>query len=176
MNQRNTLKRSEKLKSRKSIELLFRQGKSFSVFPFKVFYLVSAYHPAGPSTDLPAGSGYRPAGPSTDLPARSASRATGGPADLPAGAASRRAGNPAPLQTGFGVSARLFGKAVDRNRIKRLSREAWRLQRHPLSGVLREKGLSMTLFLIYTGKQLPDYQTVTQKIGVILQKLMKITA
>jgi ribonuclease P protein component len=62
---------------------------------------------------------------------------------------------------------------VDRNRIKRLSREAYRLQKQPLLHRMKEKGSSLALFFIYTGKELPDYLTVTSKIGVALQKLIK---
>jgi ribonuclease P protein component len=79
----------------------------------------------------------------------------------------------APLQAGFGASSRNFKKAVDRNRIKRLSREAYRLQRQPLFDRLKEKGIVMAVFFIYTGKDLPDYRTVTEKIGVALQKLIR---
>jgi ribonuclease P protein component len=62
---------------------------------------------------------------------------------------------------------------VDRNRIKRLSREAYRLQKAPLSQLLEEKGKCLAVFFIYTGKDLPDYAIVSQKIGVALQKLFK---
>jgi hypothetical protein len=31
----------------------------------------------------------------------------------------------------------------------------------------------MAVFFIYTGKELPDYVTVTDKIGVALQKLIR---
>jgi ribonuclease P protein component len=79
----------------------------------------------------------------------------------------------APLQAGFGASSRNFKKAVDRNRIKRLSREAYRLQKHALLDHLKDKGGSLAVFFIYTGKDLPDYKTVTEKIGVALQKLIR---
>ena len=36
-----TWKRPEKLKSRKRIDRVFREGKSFSMFPYKVVYLVA---------------------------------------------------------------------------------------------------------------------------------------
>ena len=80
-----------------------------------------------------------------------------------------------PLQAGFGATTRNFKKAVDRNRIKRLSREAYRLQKQTLYDHLMEKNRSLAVFFIYTGKELPDYGTVTEKIGVALQKLMKET-
>jgi ribonuclease P protein component len=37
------------------------------------------------------------------------------------------------VQFGVGVSAKNFKKAVDRNRIKRLTRKAWRLQKNEIS-------------------------------------------
>jgi len=125
MRQRHTWTKAEKLKSRKRIEWVFKEGKSLSVFPFKLFYLLAEPTPA------------------------------------------------APLQAGFGAGSRHFKKAVDRNRIKRLSREAYRVQKQPLIDHLMEKGLSMALFIVYTGKELPDHSTVKARIGVALQKLIK---
>jgi ribonuclease P protein component len=96
-----------------------------------------------------------------------------GPAEAqPPGKPSARTAE-SPLQAGFGAGSRHFKKAVDRNRIKRLSREAYRLQKKPLLQQLEAKRLSLAVFFIYTGKELPDYGTVSDKIGVALQKLIR---
>ena len=113
--------RNERLKSRKQIEKLFREGKRISVNPFRVFYLEGAAL--------------------------------------------------MPMQAGFGVGTRQFNRAVDRNRIKRLTREAYRLQKHKLQEGLTINNRSITLFIIFTGKQLPEQAFVHEKIGLMLEKL-----
>jgi ribonuclease P protein component len=77
------------------------------------------------------------------------------------------------LQAGFGASKRNFKKAVDRNRIKRLTREAYRLQKEPLALRVEERRLSLCLFFIYTGKELPDQRLVSGRIAVALEKIAK---
>lgn len=119
-----TLGRNERLKSRKLIEQLFKSGKSFTTFPFRVYYL------SQPSSFF--------------------------------------------LQFGAGVSNKNFKKAVDRNRIKRLAREAWRLQKNILEESLKGNNKTLSVFLIYTQKELPDYKTIYDKTGLILKKLVKI--
>jgi ribonuclease P protein component len=75
------------------------------------------------------------------------------------------------LQFGVGVSSRFFKKAVDRNRIKRLGREAWRLQKRELLQVLEEQNKQLDVFFIYTGKELPAYAEVFAATTGIIQKL-----
>ena len=80
------------------------------------------------------------------------------------------------IQFGVGVSAKNFKRSVDRNRIKRLTREAWRLQKNdPMAIGLKEslKGSNkqLNVFFIYTGKELPDFVTVKDKVAVALKKL-----
>ena len=75
------------------------------------------------------------------------------------------------LQFGVGVSNKNFKKAVDRNRIKRLTREAWRLQKNDLKEKLRVNSRQLNVFLIYTGKVVPDFTIAKGKVAVVLKKL-----
>ena len=78
------------------------------------------------------------------------------------------------LQCGVGVSTRNFKKAVDRNRIKRLTREAWRLQKTELDALMKDHSNRFSVFFIYTGKELPAFVVVKEKMALILQKLISI--
>lgn len=78
------------------------------------------------------------------------------------------------LQCGVGVSTKNFKKAVDRNRIKRLTREAYRLQKNELDLQMKNHPYNLSLFLIYTGKELPEFTVVKEKVELILQKLITI--
>ena len=79
-----------------------------------------------------------------------------------------------PLQFGVGVSGKNFRKAVDRNKIKRLTRESYRLQKSLLKETLLEKKKSLHVFFIYTGKEIPVYADTYPVAGNILQKLRNL--
>lgn len=79
-----------------------------------------------------------------------------------------------PLQAGFAVSAKYFKKAVHRNKIKRLIREAYRLQKNELQQKLSETGRQIALFIIFTGKEIPDFLLVKEKLQLILDKLLQV--
>lgn len=115
-----TLGRSERLKSRKSIDQLFSEGQRFTQTPVRVFYRKTT--------------------------------TTG-------------------LQFGVAVSARLFKKAVDRNRVKRVMREAWRLQKNELDKQLKEKEKGLHVFFVYTDKELPVYAVISSVTATIIRKL-----
>jgi|TARA_B110000238_G_scaffold188720_1_gene220039 ribonuclease P protein component len=110
--------KSEKLKSKKTIELLFAEGKSVSKHPVKVFYLPSE--------------------------------------------------NAKKTQVAFTVSKRNFKNAVDRNRIKRQLREAYRLQKHLLKN---EEELKFTLFFLYIGNEKLPYSAIETSIKFLINKI-----
>ena len=112
-----TLSKNERLKKRKSIELLFDKGKAIKY-------------------------------PAIIMIHRTAEEGEG-------------------LKAMFTVSKRNYKRAHDRNRIKRLMREAYRLQRHLLSEDFKNHHLCFT----FTGKQLPTYNYVYEKIGLLLTNL-----
>jgi len=80
-----------------------------------------------------------------------------------------------PLQAGFAAGSRNFKTAVDRNRIKRLVKEAWRLQKNDLKEELSKQKRKMNVFLIYTGKELPVYSEVSSTVKKIIEKLLAIS-
>lgn len=120
--ERFTLRPFEKLKSRKLIDEVFKKGRSFTDFPFRIIYLFPEE-------------------------------------------------NKSQLQAGFAVSSKNFKRAVDRNRIKRLMREAYRLQKNPLQVALQEKQNNLVVFIVFTGKELPVFTETKDKIKSLLTRL-----
>lgn len=81
-----------------------------------------------------------------------------------------------PVKVGVTVSSRNFKKAVDRNRIKRLLREAYRLNKAELLAHVAETNQQIVAFIIYTDRMLPEYSVINEKMQVILAKLIKATS
>lgn len=127
MSKQFTLGKEERLKSQKQTELVFSEGKKFTLAPFRVYYLSI-------KDQINV------------------------------------------LQFGVGVSTKNFKKSVDRNRVKRLAREAYRLQKKILEKKLIEANSYLTVFFIYTGKELPEYKDINDKIGKALNKLCEIVS
>lgn len=123
--QRYFLKKTDRLKSRKAIDIMFTKGKSFSNFPFRVLWM--------------------------------------------------NVENEVGLKAGFSASTKNFKKATDRNKIKRLMREAYRLQKNDLDVQLSLNKKTLNIFFIYTGKEIPTYNLIFEKMGNVLKRIIKLT-
>ena len=123
--QRYFLKKTDRLKSRKAIDIIFTKGKSFSNFPFRILWM--------------------------------------------------NVENEDGLKAGFSASTKNFKKATDRNKIKRLMREAYRLQKNDLAVQLSLNKKAINVFFIYTGKEVPTYDLIFEKMGNVLKRIIKLT-
>jgi ribonuclease P protein component len=81
--------------------------------------------------------------------------------------------NSVSLQAGFSVSTRNFKKAVDRNRVKRLMKEVYRKKRPELEAGLISAGKQLTLFFIFTGRELPGYELVEEKMHLVIKRILE---
>lgn len=151
-----TLAKHERLKSRKLLEQLFREAPTFFTHPFKVYYHLASTLGKQENGDLnQSRDGH--------ISQRQDGHTGNNSSDIGDGR----------LQAGFGVSARVFKKATDRNRIKRLTREAYRIQKASLQHALESSGRKLAVFFLYTGKELPDFDLVKEKMSIALQQLEK---
>ena len=116
--------KTEKLKSKKQLDTLFKSGKSFVIFPIKVLY---------------------------DVPALQNNI----------------------IKTGVGVSSKHFRKAVDRNRVKRLLREAYRTEKQPLHIYLNNNKKQVAVFLLFIDKVMPQYDLIKTKMKLCIQRLIQ---
>ena len=76
-----------------------------------------------------------------------------------------------PARILISVPKKNFHKAVDRNRIKRLTREAYRLNKYLLYNSLKENNLHLLLAFIYSGKKMEPFELIHEKIISILKRV-----
>lgn len=62
------------------------------------------------------------------------------------------------------VPKRKFKRANKRNRVKRLVREAYRLNKHEYISLLREKSLRLEIAFLYLKDELPTYEEIEKSI------------
>lgn len=77
------------------------------------------------------------------------------------------------LLLGVGVSKRYFKKAVDRNLIKRRLREAIRLSKLDFLPIVKEAGVNLDLFILYTSKEIPCFDHCLELVQAVFKKLAR---
>ncbi len=75
-----------------------------------------------------------------------------------------------PAKAGFSAPKKKFKRAHDRNRIKRLLREAWRVAKIDFLPRLPADG-QLHLFILFTGKELPTFVEVQTALRKGLEKI-----
>jgi ribonuclease P protein component len=84
---------------------------------------------------------------------------------------------PAPVysvRAGFTVSSRHFKRATDRNRIKRLMRESYRTTNRGIREPEGKPSQSVSVFFIFTGRELMEPDLIKEKTGLLLSRLEKL--
>ncbi|OQX81449.1 MAG: ribonuclease P protein component [Bacteroidetes bacterium 4484_249] len=76
-----------------------------------------------------------------------------------------------PAQILISVSKKKFKKAVDRNLIKRRTREAYRKNKSSFYKFLNNQNKNCVFALIYTANEIALYKEIERKINLILQRL-----
>ena len=79
---------------------------------------------------------------------------------------------PVPCQVMIVAPKRKFRHAVDRNRVKRLTRECWRMRKQTLYRHLAERGIGITLALVYVHNEIFDYEPLGRKMDKLVEALV----
>ena len=76
-----------------------------------------------------------------------------------------------PVKVMVSVPKKRFKRAVKRNRLKRLMRESYRLNKSKLTEFCTEKNISLQIAFNYVSDEEMDFKTIESKIIVALQKI-----
>lgn len=78
-----------------------------------------------------------------------------------------------PFKIVFSAPKRTFRKAFQRNRIKRICKEAVRLNKTILESYLKENKMQLALFLVYSSKDELSHIQLEKKVVKLFNELIK---
>jgi len=76
------------------------------------------------------------------------------------------------LQAGISVPKKLFKRAVDRNRIKRIIREAWRHNKNELCNYLEQHDINVVIMMVYAGREIPTLTGMNVRTARLIEKFL----
>ena len=76
-----------------------------------------------------------------------------------------------PVQVITSVPKKRFKRAVDRNYLKRLMRESYRLEKHQLYSILKDHSLNLLLAIQYVSNEKLSLETLQSKLQQLIGKL-----
>ncbi len=138
-----TFHKCERLCSRRLIDRLYAEGRRLMAYPYSIQWLAIDNADRAPSENRTS----HPTPPS--------------PHPAP----------PPPCQVMIVAPKRRFRHAVDRNRVKRLTRECYRMRKHLLYDLLAQNGLRIALALVYVGNEIMTYQQLERKMDKLVEAL-----
>ena len=80
---------------------------------------------------------------------------------------------PSPAQVMIVAPKRKFKHAVDRNHVRRLTRECYRLRKERLYSFLQERGISIVFSMVYIHNERMPYEQLGKKMDKLLESLEK---
>lgn len=78
---------------------------------------------------------------------------------------------PVTVRVLMSVSKKRFHHAVNRNRVKRLMREAWRRNKAPLYEICQRDNISVDVALVYTATVVHSYEEMLKKARKAVQEI-----
>ena len=146
-----TFSKEERLCSRKTIEHLYSEGNRMMAFPYSVQWMVDS------------GQWLVDSGQFADASTTASAQLTTDHRQLTTN----------PCQVLIVAPKRRFHHAVDRNRVKRLTRECWRRTKPQLYDFLAAHGLHLSLSLVYIHNEIMPYDKLLQRMEKLVQQLEK---
>lgn len=78
-----------------------------------------------------------------------------------------------PIKTAVGCSSKHFKNATDRNKIKRMLREQYRLNKIALHQTINTQQKQLAIFILYIDKIMPEKNTLPLTMPKVINKLIK---